>query len=192
LRGGRPFGGAISGLARPKRAADYALVGQDQDRIDALAKVTGQPVFVQDMTLPGMVYGRIVRPPAYGARLVEVDEAAARQMPGVVAVVRDGSFLGVIAEREEQAVAAARALAGAAVWRDDTHLPEQATLSDHMLHQPRQSYLLVDGVPTAVPIPPAVARRMQPRRSPPSISAPTTPTRRWGHRRRRRCWRMAS
>jgi len=154
LHGGRPFGGAISGLALPKRAADYALVGQDQDRIDALAKVTGQPVFVQDMTLPGMVYGRIVRPPAYGARLVEVDEAAARALPGVVAVVRDGSFLGVIAKREEQAVAAARALAGAAVWRDDTHLPEQATLSDHMLHQPRQSYLLVDGVPTAVPIPP--------------------------------------
>ena len=58
--------------------------------------------------LPGMVHGRVVRPPRYGARLESVDESKARAMPGVVAVVRDGSFLGVVAEREEQAIKAAR------------------------------------------------------------------------------------
>lgn len=157
LHGGRPFGCAVSGLARPKRAADYALLGSPQDRLDLVAKVTGKHVFVQDLGLPRMAYGRIVRPPAYEARLLSLDESAAARLPGVIAVVRDGSLVGVVAEREEQAVAAARALATTAVWRNDTHLPEQAALSDHMLHQPRQSFLLVDGVPTPGPIPPVVA-----------------------------------
>ena len=58
------------------------------------------------MRLPGMVHGRVVRPPRYGATLESVDDAKARAMPGVIAVVRDGSFLGVIAEREEQAIKA--------------------------------------------------------------------------------------
>ena len=62
------------------------------------------------MRLPGMVHGRVVRPPRYGATLESVDEAAVKAMPGVVAVVRDGSFLGVVAEREEQAIKAREAL----------------------------------------------------------------------------------
>ena len=62
------------------------------------------------MRLPGMVHGRVVRPPRYGATLESVDEAAVKAMPGVIAVVRDGSFLGVVAEREEQAIKARAAL----------------------------------------------------------------------------------
>ena len=86
------------------------MVGKSAPRIDIPAKVTGGAAFVQDMRLPGMVHGRVVRPPRYGARLDNVDEAKVRAMPGVVAVVRDGSFLGVIAEREEQAIKAREAL----------------------------------------------------------------------------------
>ena len=69
---------------------------------------------MQDLRLPGMVHGRVVRPPHYGAQLEAFDEAKVRAMPGVVAVVRDGSFLGVVAEREEQAIKAREALAAAA------------------------------------------------------------------------------
>src|SRR4029453_517388 len=58
-----------------------------------------------------MLFGRVVRPPSPGAQLMAVDEAAARKLPGVVAVVRDGSFLAVAAEREEQAIRAGEALA---------------------------------------------------------------------------------
>ena len=65
------------------------------------------------MRLPGMVHGRVVRPPRYGSTLESVDEAAVKAMPGVIAVVRDGSFLGVVAEREEQAIKAREALAKA-------------------------------------------------------------------------------
>ena len=80
----------------------------------------GRPAFVQDLQLPGMVHGRVVRPPSYDAELVALDETPIRKMPGVVAVARDGRFLGVVAEREEQAIAAREVLAKAAQW----HVPE--------------------------------------------------------------------
>ena len=85
--------------------------------------MTGGAAYVQDMRLPGMLHGRVVRPPRYGATLESVDEAAAKAMPGVVAVVRDGCFLGVIAEREEQAIKAREALARSAKWKLGPELP---------------------------------------------------------------------
>lgn len=103
----------------PKRPSDYRLVGKSVPRIDLPAKFTGGAAFVQDMRLPGMLHGRIVRPPRYGARLVSVDEASVTRLPGVVSVVRNGNFLGVVAEREEEAIAARRALKKAARWSAD-------------------------------------------------------------------------
>ncbi len=157
LYGGRRFGCPVTGAIRPKEAAAYKVVGYPQPRIDLVAKVTGRGVFVHDMELPGMVHGRIVRPPGYDARLLLVDQAAAERMPGVMRVVRDGSLLGVIAEREEQAVAAAEALHASATWQNDTDLPPQEMLIEHMLSQPQQAYLLVDGTPTPGPVPPVEA-----------------------------------
>ena len=78
------------------------------------------------MRLPGMLHGRVVRPPRYGAKLVSFDEATVKAMPGVVAVVRDGSFLGVVAEREEQAIKARLALTEAAKWTAGSELPDPA------------------------------------------------------------------
>ena len=69
------------------------------------------------MRLPGMVFGRVVRPPSYNARLISVDEASVAAMPGVIRVVRDGRFLAVVAEREEQAIDARDALASVARWQ---------------------------------------------------------------------------
>ena len=80
--------------------------------------------FVQDLRLPGMLHGRVVRPPRYGAKLESFDEARIKAMPGVVAVVRDGSFLGVVARREEQAIKAAAALSGSAKWVTGPELPD--------------------------------------------------------------------
>jgi hypothetical protein len=104
LMGGKPFGRQVTGTIQPKSPAAYQLVGEPAKRLDLLRKVTGQACFVHDIDWPGTVHGRVVRPPAYGANLVEVDETAVRQMPGVIAIVRDGTFLGVVAEREEQAI----------------------------------------------------------------------------------------
>jgi CO/xanthine dehydrogenase Mo-binding subunit len=79
----------------PKPVASHRIVGRSIPRVDIPKKVTGGAAFVQDIRLPGMVHGRVVRPPRYGSSLASFDETAAKAMPGVIAVVRDGSFLGV-------------------------------------------------------------------------------------------------
>jgi nicotinate dehydrogenase subunit B len=121
--------GDIAAAATLKKPSDYSIVGKSVNRIDLPGKLTGAPSYVQDMRLSGMVFARTVRPPRYGAKLVSLDEAAVRSLPGVVAVVRDGDFLAVAAKREEQAIAARNALASAAYWSDDTvPLPDIADL----------------------------------------------------------------
>jgi CO/xanthine dehydrogenase Mo-binding subunit len=104
-------------------AASHKVIGKSVPRRDIPAKVTGGVAYVQDMRLPGLLFGRVVRPPSYRAKLRVLDDAAVRAMPGVVAVVRDGSFLAVAAEREEQAIAAAQALRSAAQWDEHADLP---------------------------------------------------------------------
>jgi nicotinate dehydrogenase subunit B len=141
LFGGKKFGTRVRGIGQPKRAAAYRIVGQPACRLDLLAKVTGAAFFVHDLDLPGMAHGRVVRPPNYGARLTTVDEEAVHRMPGVIQVVRDGSFLAVIAEREEQAIQAMEALRESATWESDTALPAQESL-------------VFDATPVDDPIPP--------------------------------------
>jgi nicotinate dehydrogenase subunit B len=121
---------------RPKPAGLHRIVGQSIPRFDIPGKVAGKAAYVQDLRLPGMVHGRVVRPPQYGATLQSVDEAKARAIPGVIAVVRDGSFLGVIAEREEQAVKARAALADAAKWKPGPELPDPANIFAHLKSLP--------------------------------------------------------
>jgi nicotinate dehydrogenase subunit B len=118
--------------AVPKPATSHRIVGKSIPRFDIPAKVTGGAAYVQDIRLPGMVHGRVVRPPRYGATLESVDEAAAKAVPGVIAVVRDGSFLGVVAEREEQAIKARAALAGSAKWKGGPELPDPARIHEHI------------------------------------------------------------
>jgi nicotinate dehydrogenase subunit B len=112
----------------PKPPASHKIVGTSTPRRDIPAKVTGGLVYVQDIRIPGTLHGRVVRPPRYGSKLDSVDEAAASALPGVVAVVRDGSFLGVIAEREEQAIKAREALRKSAKWTLGPELPDPARL----------------------------------------------------------------
>jgi nicotinate dehydrogenase subunit B len=114
----------------PKPAASHKIVGKSIARFDIPAKVTGGAAYVQDLRLPGMLHGRVVRPPRYGSKLDGLDEAAVKAMPGVVAVVRDGSFLGVIATREEQAIKARAALRAAAKWTLGPQLPDPARIFD--------------------------------------------------------------
>ena len=114
--------------APPKPVAGHKIVGKSIPRFDIPAKVTGGVAFVQDIRLPDMLHGRVIRPPRYGSTLDSVDEAAARALPGVVAVVRDGSFLGVVAEREEQAIKARDTLVKSAKWTLGPELPDPARL----------------------------------------------------------------
>lgn len=101
----------------------YRIIGTDVPRRDIPSKLTGTPIFVQEMAMDGMVYGAVARPPTYKATLKDVDLAPIEAMPGVLKVVRNGSYLGVIASRQEQAWAAATALAAAADWDVISDLP---------------------------------------------------------------------
>jgi CO/xanthine dehydrogenase Mo-binding subunit len=157
LFAGKRFGSQVSGRALPKAPEAYRFVGRPAARLDLEAKVTGTARFVQDLELPGMVHGRVVRPPDYGARLVSADVEAVSRLPGVARVVRDGSFLGVIAGREEQAMAALEALRRSAVWESDAALPPQESLFDHLLGQPDRAFLVVGGTPVQDPVPPIEA-----------------------------------
>ena len=123
----------------PKPSGQHRLIGQSLQRRDIPAKVTGGEVYVQDMRLPGMLYGRVVRHASPRARLLQADEAAVRRMPGVVTLLRDGNFLAVAARREEQAIAAARALRSSARWEEAGDLPPPgAALFTHMKAQRTQ------------------------------------------------------
>jgi len=127
-----------------KDPRSYAVMGKPVPRVDIPAKVTGGIAYVQDLRLPGMVHGRVVRPSTYGARLADVKSDAVEKMPGVLKVVRDGSFLGVIAEREYQAIVAMRALAEAAKWDAGAALTEPSSLYDFLEKTPSNAMVDLD------------------------------------------------
>jgi CO/xanthine dehydrogenase Mo-binding subunit len=102
---------------------EYRVVGESAARRDLPDKIAGRPRFIQDLAPPRMLHGRVVRPPHGFSGLASLDEAKARSIPGVVAIIRDGAFVGVLAEREEAAISAQRALRAAASWRDSAPLP---------------------------------------------------------------------
>ena len=87
---------------------------------------------MHDLELPGMVFGRVLRPPSYSARLTAFDASAIRAMPGVVAVVVSGNFIGLCAEREEQAVSALQAARRAASWEEESLLPSTTEVRDFL------------------------------------------------------------
>jgi CO/xanthine dehydrogenase Mo-binding subunit len=117
------------------------VMGRAWPRVDIPAKVTGGEAYVQDLRLPGMVHARVVRPPSPGAKLVDVATERVAKLPGVLKIVRDGSYLAVIAEREWQAVVAMRALDAAARWQEQASLPDAATLYDHLQSLPAKDRL---------------------------------------------------
>ena len=106
-------------------------------RIDLPDKVFGHPRYIHDLELPGLLHGRILRPAASHARLRSVDQGRVLACDGVIAVVRDGSLLGVLAETERQAEQALAALGDAAVWdMADGALPDQDALPVWLRTQP--------------------------------------------------------
>jgi nicotinate dehydrogenase subunit B len=109
-----------------KDPATHRVMGTAMPRIDIPAKLTGGAAYVQDMRLPGMLHARAVRQPSAGAVLLRADTDGVARMPGVVRVVREASYLAVVAEREWQAIKAMRALAASVEWQESATLPVQA------------------------------------------------------------------
>ena len=139
--------------AKTKRPEDYRIVGTAQPRVDIPAKLAGELVFVHDMRLPGMLHGRVVRPPYAGAdhgefignTLASVDEASIAHIPGIRAVVAIRDFVGIVAEREEHAEQAMRELR--VQWKPWPGMPDLAGeghVADAIRANPATQRLLVD------------------------------------------------
>ena len=111
---------------KEKDPKNYKLVGKPVARLDIPDKLTGKFTYMQDFRVPGMLHGRVVRPPAIGAKLESVDESSIKDVPGIVKVVRDGDFLGVVATNEWAAIRGARELK--ATWSKAETLPDQDKL----------------------------------------------------------------
>jgi CO/xanthine dehydrogenase Mo-binding subunit len=116
--------------AKFKDPKDYTIVGKPIRRVDIPAKVSGRFPYINNLRVRGMVHGRVIRPPSVGAKLESVDESSIKNVAGIVRVVREGNFLGVVAETEWGAVKGARQLK--ASWSKWEGLPEQAKLFEHV------------------------------------------------------------
>jgi CO/xanthine dehydrogenase Mo-binding subunit len=131
----------VSRLAQPPH---FRYIDKSQPRVDIPAKVTGGSAYVHDMRLPGMLHARVVRPPSYGAVLIDFDESRVAQLPGVVKVIRDGNFLAVVAQREFLAIKAMRALEGSARWQEKAALPQQSDLIQALMALPAEDHTILD------------------------------------------------
>jgi len=131
LVAGKRLGVKVNASAPLKNPSTYTIVGKPILRADVPGKCTAKHPWLQDHTLPGMLHGRVVRPPAVGAKLLSVDENSIRALPGV-RVIRIESFLGVVAKDEWAAVRAAKEIK--ATWSDSQVLPGSKDLS-HWVRQ---------------------------------------------------------
>ena len=141
-----------SGKAELIPTSDHRYIGQSVPRIDIPAKMTGGEIFVQEMNPEGVIYGAIARPPTYEARLISADLGAIEAMPGVHKAVQNGSFLGVVAEHQDQAWAAAEALEKLSEWEVTKALPTDAGIFDWLENAESEEKELVNtGPSTATP-----------------------------------------
>jgi len=128
----KQYGNALyaPGKAQPKNPSEHKIVGQPIKREDVAPKVFAQEDFVTDVKVPGMVHGRMIRPDVAGSVPVKVDENSIKDIPGAK-VVWDKGFLGVVADKEWDAIQASQKLK--VEWsKVDPPFPEQAALYDHI------------------------------------------------------------
>ncbi|MDA9508877.1 oxidoreductase [Bradyrhizobium sp. CCBAU 11386] len=119
-----------------KTGAKRAIAGHSVQRVDIPDKVFARPRFIHDHALPGLLHGRVLRPDVSGAKLTALDETAARTVPGLVAIARDGGFAGVVADSEVAAEAALNALRKGVTWSAGEPLPDESDLADFLKSQP--------------------------------------------------------
>ncbi len=142
LVGGKHFGIAMNPAAKRRSAGDWKVLGKPIPSLDVPALMTGSFEFVHTVHVPGMVHGRVVRPPQIGATVESVDEKSVQTMPGFIKVVVRNNFVGVVAEKQWQAAQAARNLKVA--WKEGMGLPAQSDFYDFMRKQPSRDVMLVN------------------------------------------------
>jgi len=143
LVGGKKFNLTLDPNVHRKPAREWTVLGKPVRRPDLPGLVTGQFEFVHNVRLPGMLHGRVVRPPSYGATLANVDEASVKDLPGLVKVVVKKNFVGVVAEKPWQAMQAAAKLK--VTWTPGASLPASADFYTYLRNlKPTRDTLFVN------------------------------------------------
>ena len=142
LIGGKRFKLTLSATAKRRPESEWTVLGKPIRSLDITALATGRFEFVHNVHLPGMLHGRVVRPPVVGATVISVDESSVREIPGLVKVVVRKNFIGVVAEKQLQAIQAASQLK--VTWTAGSGLPAQQDFYDYIRKQPSRDVLIVD------------------------------------------------
>ncbi len=138
-----------TGTVAPKPAAALDVASAAAPRLDLPDKIFGRPRFVHDLELPGMLHARVLRPVSPFARLESLDAGRTQALAGVIGVVRDGNFAGVLADREETAVKALARLAADTRWSEAETLPDAAGLKDWLMAQRAETKVVDERAPDA-------------------------------------------
>jgi nicotinate dehydrogenase subunit B len=142
--GGKKFSLAVNKNAKRKTPAEWKIMGTPVKRVDFPEIMTGRMEYVHNVRLPGMLHGRVVRPPVVGAKVMSVDESSVKDIPGLVKVVVKKDFVGVVAEKQMYAAQAAAKLK--VNWSAGTGLPKD--IHDWMQKQPSRDALMVNSKDT--------------------------------------------
>jgi CO/xanthine dehydrogenase Mo-binding subunit len=126
LVGGGRLDAKLARRGRLKSPVALSVIGKPIPRVDLPGKVYGKHPYIHNLRVPRMLHGRVVRSPRAGATVAALDASAIAGLPGDVRVVALGNFVGVVADREEQAIAAAAALE--VTWAGGGELPERDAL----------------------------------------------------------------
>ncbi len=166
--------------AYPKPVGQRGITGTSVQRVDIPDKVFAQPRFIQDHNSPGTLHGRVLRAEITGAKLVDLNEDAARAVAGLVAIVRDGSFAGVVFETEHDAEVALNALRKGATWSVGETLPDENDLTSFLRKEPAERTVIDTRNATSSP---TIARTITRQYSRPYIAhasiAPSCAVARW-------------
>ena len=136
--------------AVPKTSTQRVLAGNSVQRVDIPDKVFAHPRFIHDTALPGMLHGRVLRSEISAAKLVDLPEDATRGVAGLVAIVRDGHFAGVVSKTEDGAEAALKTLRKSATWTAGETLPDENDLAEWLKAQPAESTVIDTKTASAV------------------------------------------
>ena len=143
LVAGKKFNLKVDTSAKRKPASEWTVLGKPIGRPDMAAMATGTFEYAQNVRVPGMLHGMVIRPSAVGANLMDVDESTIAGMPGLVKVVVKKNFVGVVAEKPWQAIQIAKKLS--VTWSPAPELPKQETFYDHLRAQkPVRDTMLVN------------------------------------------------
>lgn len=142
LIGAKGFETAVDPAAKRRSPGEWRVLGKPVPSMDRVALMTSTFEYIHNVHVPGMVHGRVVRPPEAGATVAKVDEGSVRHIPGLIKVVVKKNFVGVVAEKQYQARQAAEDLKVA--WNPGRQLPAQVDFYDYIRKQPSRETMLVN------------------------------------------------